>query len=45
MSSLGKVKSLLMHATIWMNLKVLMLSGITLAEKEYILYDSTYIKF
>ena len=45
MSSLGKVKSLLIHATIWMNLKVLMLSDTTLAGKEYVLYDSTYIKF
>lgn len=45
MSSLGNVKSLLIHATIWMNLKILMLSQISLAKLERVLYDSIYIKF
>lgn len=45
MSSLGGVQSLLIHATIWMNLKILMLSAISLTKKEYILYDFICIKF
>lgn len=45
MSSLGKVQSLLIHATIWMCLKILMLSEISLTKKEFIPYDFIYIKF
>lgn len=37
MSSLGNVKSLLIHATIWMSLKILMLSEISLAKTECML--------
>ena len=36
---------LVIYATTWMNLKIIILTERSQTETEYILYDSSYIKF
>ena len=39
-----KMNELLIHATTYLNLKIIMLSGKKADQKEYIVYDSLYVK-